>query len=98
MRWLAWLWLAISIAATDLALVHEGSGLRMLALVLVTLYAMKALVVVACHCSGQRPLPFGNWLLIAPLFVNEPATTLFRAPPRWLWCKPWQGSWFWAPA
>jgi hypothetical protein len=69
-RFLAWLWLIASIALVHQCLQDEGAGLRMMALVAVTLYGMKALVGVEHHRSGNAPLPLRNWLAFATVWLG----------------------------
>ena len=77
-RWLAWSWLLGSILIADRALRHEGAGLRMVSLVAVTLYGMKALVGVEHHRSearsarrsGSGPLPLRDWLAFAVIWLG----------------------------
>lgn len=94
-RRLSWLWLVASITAIDQALRDEGMGLRMMAIVAVTLYGMKALVGVEHHRRGNAPLTLRNWLAFATVWLGmQPREFAKRGKPTsdrrllmtsWIW-------------
>lgn len=64
-RSLAWLLVLSSGLGAHLALLDEAAGFRMLALIALTLYALKAVVTVESRAAGMTPLGPLAWLAFA---------------------------------
>jgi Membrane bound O-acyl transferase family len=82
-RLVAWTLTAAALVTVERLAAAEPSGFRMLAIIAVLLYGMKAVVAVESRLSGKPPLPLVNWLVFCLLwFGMRPAIflKLFRAP------------------
>jgi alginate O-acetyltransferase complex protein AlgI len=81
-RGCAWTLVLLAAAGIDQLCADEPAGLRMLALIVGTLFAMKAVVSVEAQAAGGPRLPPLRWLGFAALWVGmRPAPFAMRGSP-----------------
>lgn len=61
-RAFSWSLVCATVGGLNLLTSSEPAGFRMLALIVVLLWAMKVVVTVEAQIAGAEPLPFGSWL------------------------------------
>ncbi len=64
----AWALTLVAVTAVERLDADEPAGVRMLAIIGVLLYSMKAVVAVEARAQGSSPLPLGRWLGFAALW------------------------------
>ena len=66
----AWSTLVLGTLTVEKLVLHEPSGVRMVALIVFALVVMKVIVVVEERARGMEPLGFGNWLAFAGAWLG----------------------------
>lgn len=69
-RFLAWSVVIAATAVMERLCADQPAGFRMMALILVLLYALKAVVAVESQADGEPPLRFLPWLGFAALWIG----------------------------
>ncbi|MGZ5973212.1 MAG: MBOAT family protein [Isosphaeraceae bacterium] len=84
----AWALVVVAVAGVERLDAREPAGVRMLAIIGVVIYAMKAVVTVEARKQGSPPLPLGRWLGFAALWPGMRPGPFSRAG-----AAPLPGAW-----
>ncbi|MCA8941987.1 MAG: hypothetical protein KDB80_05445 [Planctomycetes bacterium] len=86
MRLAGWVFALVAVGGCHFALVGEAAGLRMVALVVLLLHAMKAVTAQHVRANGMRRMTLREWLAFAVMWTGmEPRDFTGRASERTPW-------------